>query len=230
MKKFIDIGMKLLTDRMPRKVAVASIVMTLTLVAFAVLFFVLGGAHDDAMEANANLKKNLDQISRNAKQSKDDRQFILDNKEKYEALLGGDRLIPHTRRTAMAQMQSLALQRGLTNLSYNFTAAGERNANVAGPVITGGYKIQVEKVDLKVGAALDSQVYDFMLDLADSFPGSAVVEQFTLERAPDITTDALNMVSRGRDSGLVKGEVHFTWRTAQAQDTDKKGDAPKAAK
>jgi hypothetical protein len=228
--KIIDMVMKLLTDRMPRKTALASIVMTFTLIIFAGLFFTLGTSHDDAFDRNVALKKDLGQTTSTVKKLKDDRKFILDNQEKYEELLHGDRLVPHTRRVAVTQLTNLALQRGLTTVNFNFTAAGERAASAAASQpVTGGYKVKVEKIELKVGSALDTQLYDFIQDLGESFPGSAVVEQFTLERAPEITTEALNQVSRGHESGLVHGDVQLTWRIAEAEEQDKKN-APAAPK
>lgn len=215
--------MKLLTDRMPRKAAIASITMGVTLVTFGLLFLFLGGAHSDALEKNQSLKKNLTQTSTTAKQAKDDRQFVLDNKEKYEELLRGDRLVPHTPTVAQDHLSMLVRKRGLTSASIAISAVGEgAAAKVASQPVSGGYKVQVQKLELKVGAPLDTQIFEFLLDLGESFPGSAVVEQFKLERATDITTDALNQVSRGTEAGLVKGEVTVIWRTAQAEDKDKK--------
>ncbi len=231
MKQF-DKLLKLLTDRMPRKVAFASLVLGGTLIAFVFLFIFLGGAHDSVLETNANLKRDLTNTTKNASTARDNRQFILDNKDKYEELLKGDRLVPHTRRVAMTQMSTIALQRGLSALSSNFTIAGNPvTGQAANAPVTGGYKLQVEKVDLKVGAALDSQVFEFMLDLTDtSFPGSAIIEDFKLERAASLTTEGLNQVSQGK-ADLVRGEVTFTWRTAQAQDQDPNAPAGgKAAK
>jgi hypothetical protein len=130
-----------------------------------------------------------------------------------------DRLVPHTRSVAMAQMQKLALQRGLTTLSYNFASTDNATAS---ETVTGGYRLQAEKVNLKLGSALDTQVFDFVADLGESFPGSAIVQELKLERAPELSTEALNHVSNGEESGLVKGEMVFAWRTAQAQDKDDK--------
>ena len=217
--KFIAITMKMLTDRMPRKVAIACVIMSATLITFGLLFIFLGGAHDDAQARNGDLKRNLDSTTRAFKTAKDDRQFIVENSERYEALLRGDRLVPHTRRVALAQLQTLALQRGLSSMQYNFTT-GTGPTGGAAATVAGGYRLQVEKVDIKLGAPLDTHVFEFVLDLADSFPGSAVVDQFALERAGLITDEALNQVSRSKDSGLIKGEVHFSWRTAQAQDAE----------
>ena len=226
MKPFDSI-LKVLTDRMPRKAAFASLVMIVTLVVFGVLFIFLGGYDDDQIEKNAALKGNLDKVTKNAKMTRDDRQFVLDNKDKYDELLRGDRLVPHTRRVAMSQLQTIALQRGLTTLSSNFTvAANPTTGGAATAAVSGGYRVQVEKVDLKIGASLDTQAYEFMLVLNESFPGSAVIEEFKLDRAPEITTDALNQVARGKDSGLVRGELRFTWRTAQAQETENAAAAP----
>ena len=223
-QKYIDLGMKFLVDRMPRRAAISVLILAGVLILFAILLPTLGGADDEANEHNASLKDEIAQITKNANQSREDRQFILDNQQKYDDLVHGDRLVPHTRRVAMAQMQKLALQRGLTALSYNFTSEGDRSPTAgAGKPLSGGYKVQVDKVELKVGAPLDNQIYDFVQDLNQSFPGAAVVEQVTMDRAPQLTTDALNQVSRGQDSGLVKGQVVFTWRTAQALDDKSKG-------
>ncbi len=221
--KYIDVLMKFLTDRMPRKVAVSSIILAVTALLALIVVPLLGGAHTEAVETNAGLKTTIDQMSNKLRQAKDDHKYVVDNMQKYEELLSGDRLVPHTRRVAMTAMQKLAVERGLTTLSYNFTTIGERSpGGAASAPITGGYKLQAERVDLKIGAPLDTTVFDFVMDLGENFPGAAVVEQMTLERSPEIGTEALNLVSRGQESGLVKGNVIFAWKTAQKQEEEQK--------
>jgi len=219
----IDVAMKFLTDRMPRKVAVSSVILAVTVLLFLILLPLLGGAHTDTLATNEGLKATIDQTSQKLRQAKDDRKYVTENTQKYQELLGGERLVPHTRRVAMTAMQKLALERGLTTLSYNFTALGDRSPRgAANAPVTGGYKLQAERVDLKVGAPLDTTIYDFVLDLGEKFPGAAVVEQMILERSPDIGTEALNQVSRGQESGLIKGNVVFAWKTAQKQEEGQK--------
>jgi hypothetical protein len=222
-RKYVDLLMKFLTDRMPRKVAISSVVLAVTALLFLILLPLLGGAHTDAVELNQNLKASIEQTSAKLRTAKDDHKYVVDNMQKYEELLRGDRLVPHTRRVAMTQMQKLALDRKLTTLSYNFTALGDSAPGAARNAVKGGYKLRTDRVDLKIGSALDTQVYDFVTDLGENFPGAAVVEQLTLERAPEISGDALNQVSRGQESGLVKGDVVFAWKTAQKQEEEEKG-------
>jgi hypothetical protein len=221
--KIVDLVMKLLTDRMPRKAALAAIAMVVMLLLVAILVPTLGVADGNAQDRNVQLKASIAKTTKGLAQAEDDQKYVVSHEQEYEDLLHGDRLVPHTERVAITQMQTLYQQRGLSALTYTFTAGATRAVASAGkPSNAGGYKLKLETVTLKVGAPLDTQVYDFMMDLGENFPGTAVVEGFTLERAAEITTDELNQVAHGQDSGLVKGEIVFTWRTAEKeQETDK---------
>jgi hypothetical protein len=216
LQKYTDHLIRLLTDRMPRRVAISVIVLAVTLVLAFILLPVLGSLHADTLDRNEELKSSIESVTKNLAKAKDDHAYIVENSQKYEELIHGDRLVPHTRTVATTQLQNLALKRGLTTLSYSFSAAGESAASK--DTVTGGYRVQIENVDLKIGSALDTQVFEFVADMSESFPGAAVVESLSLERAPDLTPDALNAVSHGQESGLVKGAIGLSWRTAQAQD------------
>jgi hypothetical protein len=216
MKKYTDLLMRQLTDRMPRRVAISVIALAVTLVLALVIVPVLGGFHSDTLDRNEGLKSSIGALTKNLKQAKDDHKYILDHRDEFDELTHSDRLIPHTRSVATAQLAKLALGRGLTTLSYSFSAAGDKTTSR--DQVTGGYRVQVENIDLKVGSALDTQIFELVTDMNENFPGVAVVESLAMERAADLTTDALNAVSRGQESGLVKGVIGLSWRTAQAQD------------
>jgi hypothetical protein len=223
--------LKTLADSMPRKVMISCFVLAGTLLMTLILVPTVGGLHGDILDTNTHLKTSIKKLSDNLATAKDDHQFLVDNHERYDALISSDRLIPHTRTVAMTQMQKLAIVRGLTTLNYNFKLQGEGGQSTE--KVMGGYRLHSEVVELKIGAPLDTQIYDFVTDLGESFPGAAVVEEVKLERAPALTTEALNAVSSGQESGLVKGEMTFAWRTAQAQEPDSskaKSDKPKAKK
>lgn len=216
LQKYTDPVMRLLTDRMPRRVAISVVALAATFLLALILVPILGTFHSDTLDRNDQLKSSIAGLTKDLKSAKDDHQYIIDNKDQFEELTHSDRLIPHTRSVATAQLQKLALSRGLTTLSYSFSAGGDKTTSR--DQVTGGYRVQVENIDLKVGSALDTQIFELVTDMNENFPGIAVVESLSMERAQDLTTDALNAVSKGQESGLVKGAIGLSWRTAQAQD------------
>ncbi|TAK99535.1 MAG: hypothetical protein EPO08_16030 [Rhodospirillaceae bacterium] len=208
---------------LPRVTARALAVIVGSLILFGILYPLLGGAQDSAQANNQRLVGEIAQTEKNLSQVKTDHQFVLDNKDLYDSLLQGDRLIPHTRRAAIRQLQALALQRGLSTLGYSFAAAGDQSLkSVTSQPTSGQYRVSVENIELKVGAPLDTQIFEFVLDLAESFPGAAVVQYVEMQRAATIAEAMLDHVSQGQDSGIVSGDIKVTWRTAQANEPDKK--------
>jgi hypothetical protein len=208
---------------LPKPVQISLGVIGVSLVLFVVLMFTLGDALDTAQADASRLRNDMLAIQKNLKQSKEDFDFILANKERYETLISGEKLIPHTRRTAIRQMQSLASQAGLSSLNYNFQAAGSLTPEaVAQQPKSALYRVYVENIELTLGAPLDQVFYAFIAAAFDDFPGSMVVTEFEIERAPSITKEELNKVSRGEDSGLVKGKIKYSWRTAQQNQQDSK--------
>lgn len=206
---------------LPRKVlyAVAAIIGSLLL--FAVLYPTLGSARDEAINRQARLNAGIGQVNTNIAQVAADSNYVTANKAEYEALVNSDRLIPHTRRTAVIALQEAARARGLTALNYSFTIAPATSLKSAEAQPTSGaYKLSVEDVALKVGAPIDGYIYGFMSDIGNSFPGGAVIEAVVVRRAPRLTDAILNTISRGQDARLVEGEIQLSWRTAQAQETE----------
>jgi hypothetical protein len=211
--------MKRILAEMPRAVIVSVTVMVGALILLAVLVPFVGGARDAAISLNRKMKTDIDQTTKSITQAKADQAYVLDYKNEFEALIGSDHLVPHTRRAAIVELQNDARIRGLTALNYSFNAATAMSQKaVESQPKSGAYAVLVEDVDIKVGAPFDGPVYGFISDITDAFPGSIVVESVDLRRAPEITPLALDYVSRGQDSQLVTGTIRLSWRTAQAQD------------
>ena len=205
----------------PVKLSVAAIGGCLVL--FILLFFTLGSGLDTAESDARRLQGELQTLQKNVTQSKQDIEYITKNKDRFDALMSSDKLIPHTRRTAIRQMQALALEFGLSNLNYNFQAAAAAAPEAVTSQPKGdSYRVSVESIELSVGSPIDSSIYSFMAAVHDDFPGSMVLTEVELERASSISAEALNNVSRGADSGLVKGKLKYLWRTAQQNKQEKK--------
>ena len=192
---------------------------------FLVLLFTLGDARDTADGDVIRLKNEHDQTRKALNQSKADYDFILANREHFDALLGGDKLVPHTRRTAVRQMQALGLEFGMSTLKYSFgsSAPSQSAQAVKSQPQSGLYRVNVETVVVEMGAPLDQSVYSYLAAVHDDFPGTMVLSNFVIEREPRVSQEALNAVSRGQESGLVKIKANFSWKTAQQNQEPKAG-------
>lgn len=207
----------------PKPVLISAAVAVVSLVGLVLSIIFVGGALSDGEALNIRLKNEQGEIGKKLGTSSTDYKFSVDNREKFEAILASEKLVPHTRANAAQQFEALARARGIESLNYGFAAAAEQSLSaVKSQPTTGGYKVSVENVDLKVGASLDSPVYGFLMDLSDDFPGAVVIQSFTMKREPTITDTAIDRLSHGLSSGLVTAEVKLLWRTAQAVEEPKK--------
>lgn len=194
---------------LPRHVLISSGVILGALLLFAILVPVLGGARDDSFSENSRLQGEISRVRTALNQSKTDQDYVKNNVEAYESLLKSDRLVPHTRRVAVVELESAARTFGLTALNYSFSAAAANSLAVAtSQPASGAYAVSIEAVSLKVGAPLDGPIYRFVVSIADRFPGAAVVQRMQLARAEGAAATG----------GAVQGEVTLSWRTAQAQE------------
>ena len=204
----------------PRPVLISIAVLLAGLVLFAILVPVLGGARDDAFAANSQLANEIERIKKSVTQSKTDQEYVANNSAAYEELLKGDRLVPHTRRAATVELENAARANGFTTLNYSIGAvsANSRKA-VENQPTSDAYRVSVETITLNVGAPIDGAIYQFMAAINETFPGSAVIDTFSIKRAEVVDAKALSAVSRGgKDAQLVDGEISISWRTAQAKE------------
>ncbi len=200
---------RLLTT-LPRPVLISSTVIVTVGVLFAILVPLLGGARDDAFGENARLTGEIQRANVSINQARTDITYIKDNQEKYEALLKSDRLVPHTRRTAVVELQNAARATGLTSFTYSIGKVSSNSLRSAtGQPSSGDYEVSLEEIGLVVKAPYDGSIYRFIDSLTQNFPGAAVVYGFNLTRGLTV-------------SDGVEGQINVTWRTAQAKDKGKK--------
>lgn len=208
---------------LPKHVLISAAVGFASLVVLILSVIFVGGALSDGEAENVRLEAEQTELSKKLGTSSNDYQFAVDNRQKFEAVIKSDKLVPHTRVNAAQYLEALAQQRGLETLNYNFAAVADQSlASVKSQPTAGGYKVSVENVELKLGAALDTPLFGFLMDISDSFPGAAVIQSFTLTRQPAISDVALDRLSHGLSSDLVTGEARIIWRTAQAVEEPKK--------
>ena len=199
----------------PRRVAVSVAVLAGSAVAIAILYPTLGLSHDAALERVTALTGEAQSTESKAIQAATDYDFVIGGKERYEKLIAGDKLVPHARRDAVAQMQTLGREFGLSTVNYSFKGSNSQSptAQTAQPR-TGDYRVNIESIEISIAAPFDGMIYGFIAAMLEDFPGAIVVDKFELGRQTDITAEALNAVARGQ-SQLVGGKLDVTWRTAQ---------------
>lgn len=210
--------MKKIIANMPRNVILAIATIVGSVAVFAILYFTLGQALTAAIDREAQLSGQIGRAIKDAATASTDHKYVVDHQVRYEALLKSDRLVPHTRRTAVAALQKIAQERGITSLSYSFVAAAPTSATAATMQSAAGtYKLSVEDVEIGVGAPFDRPIYEFLSDITDAFPGAAIVQTVEMRRAPIITDTMLDALSRGEDAKVVEADIKISWRTAQAE-------------
>ena len=197
--------MRFLTS-LPKKVLISVGVIAAALVIFAIALPLLGGGLDDAEVANTRLQAEIGRVTKAVAQAKVDQLYVSENIERYETLLRSDRLIPHTRRVAILDLENKGRLNGLTAMNYSIGALpGSAAASAAGQPASGAYRVSMEEIKLKVGAPYDGSVYRFIDAINQAFPGAAVIQVVNLSRG--ITASA-----------GVEGEINVLWRTAQAEE------------
>jgi cell division protein FtsB len=211
---------------LPKAVMISISVMAVSLVLFVILFFTLGAARDQALDDVDQLTSQLTAAKRDFSRARTDREFVEANVSKFEALMASDKLIPHTRRAAIRELQEVALEKGLTSLDYNFQAVNASTPQAASTQPKAeSYNVSVETISLTVDAPLDRPVYQFIESLHSKFPGALVLTSVEVARAKTISPEALNRVSLGQESGLVASKLVYSWRTAQQNKETAKGQA-----
>lgn len=213
--KLPEIRFKL--PELPRHVAISVAVLAASAIIFAISLSLLGGGLDNAVAENRRLKSSIDQATRDTATVSTDVKFVTENTDYFEKLMKGDRLLPHTRRDALRQLQSLAQEHGLTAMNAEFAVANDPPSAAAASQAQGqavAYRVSAESIKMRLGSALDGQIYGFAADLRRNFPGSAVLVSMKLSRPPKVTSEMLAQISK--QGTIVSGEMELIWRTALA--------------
>lgn len=208
----------------PRNVAMAAATLVVTVLLFVTSYLILGGARDEAIAQNGRLTTQIAQTRTQIGEVGQNHEYVVANMAQYEALLKSDRLIPHTRRSAVVELQRVAQSRGITKLQYGFAGVMATSAEaVKVQQASAAYRLSVERVSLEIGAPIDGAVYGFLADITETFPGAAVLESISLARPPAITEADLAGLSAPRGGALAQGTLVFSWRTAQANEAANAG-------
>lgn len=205
-------------SEVPIPVLVSGGILAFFTLVFLVAFPFLSGSLDDATAEGRRLQNDLRTVQASIDRARADYDFVVENEQRFEEAMASDEIVPHTRRAAARHMQTVALDNGLTSLNYNFAVEGgdDRRSGGGQANDNSAYTLHTERIDIEVGAPLDRPVYAFIEELTRTIPGTVVVREILLQRSETISTDMLNRVAMGQNSGIVTGSIIFSWRTAQA--------------
>jgi len=194
-------------QNLPKKVLTALGVIVGALVIFGLSVSLLGVARDDANIENSRLKSEIARVNSAITTAKVDQEYVTQNTPRYEQLLKGERLVPHTRRVAVLALEEKARAFGLSGMNYSVEAAAASNSlqAAAGQPTSGAYVLSLQDIKIDIKAPLDGAIYRFVDDIASTFPGAAVVRDTVLSRG-----------ATAKDG--VTGLIILSWRTAQAQE------------
>jgi hypothetical protein len=228
MRSITDLRRVLAGIPRPALLGISVIIVTGTL--FVLSFFLLGGARDNALAEGRRLQGQIDGTIKAISQSKQDQEYVEKHSARYDELMKSDKLVPHTRRAALAALSDAAAPHGLQDsLSYTFSAASASSLESAQSQPTSGaYRVSVETVSLKIAAPMDGAIYRFLDDINHAFPGAVALESLILTRVPEVNEGALAQVASG-SARLVTGDVVLSWRIAQKEESKEKP-APRGAK
>lgn len=193
---------------LPKKVLISLGVIAGALLIFGISVPFLGGSLDDTLADNSRLRAEIARVNTAITQSAADQTYVKENTAQYEALLKSDRLVPHTRRVAVVELESKAKEFGLTGMTYSVEGVAAANSlqSAASQPSSGAYALSIQEIKLEIKAPLDGSIYRFVDGVTASFPGSAVVREARLTRGLTANDG-------------VEGTITLSWRTAQAQET-----------
>ena len=102
-------------SEVPIPVLIAGGIIAFFLILFIGTFPFLSSGLDESMAENRRLNNELRTTQSSIGRAKDDYVFVVENERQFEEAMASDEIIPHTRRAAARQMQTVALENGLTS-------------------------------------------------------------------------------------------------------------------
>lgn len=110
---------------------------------------------------------------------------------------------------AKDMLDSLKTKHKLSEVNISFSKPEDlQDENIK----TESVSVVTSTVNISFKAVTDEHVFNFIMELAEKFPGYIQIKAFSLSRVDPITKDALEKLAKGETPGLVVGRVDFVWR------------------
>ena len=115
---------------------------------------------------------------------------------------------------------------GLVDLKFSMDQFKNRTGSYSKKHVT----FATSKVTVQLAANSDADIYAFIKDIGQSFPGSIAVISYKITRKVDLTDEVMKKLTDDvLSKGIVDGEVEFEWGTIlDNPEVEKSGDNPAA--
>lgn len=198
---------------MTPKVRRSLVVLVLCALGAGIGLPVLFGFLDEAQNQNRQLQNQWRTLQAQIRHVQDEIHYVNDNRQHYESVLARGILDPQDRLAALQSLERLARQhRLIAPPSYEFSPSVTST-----PVDRelARYEILNSPVELGVTAFLDTDIFNLVHAMTESFPGAAVLTSVTVSRQSQITPQALQAIRDGGAPPLVEARIALTWRSAR---------------
>lgn len=139
-----------------------------------------------------NLKINLNAL-------KDDLRFLKANQKKINFLVSKGWMIPHSRLIASETIENL--KGNLNEIHYTFEPETIKNLET-------NHIYKITKIVIDVGALLESDIYAFVENMLEDFPGILILHELMLAREEEVNSMTL---SAHNVPNFVVGHIIFEW-------------------
>lgn len=149
-----------------------------------------------------NVKSERGALQTNLKILKNDLVFMRDHQKELNFLDKKGWFLPKNRLIAGEILEKLP--HSLNEVEYTFEPEITKT-------IRERYAFKVTKIVFEVGALLDSDIYAFVHEILEKFPGILIPYEFTLTRGEEVSEKNILALRQNRRSNFVVGKLIFEW-------------------
>jgi hypothetical protein len=144
-------------------------------------------------------------LQRDIKTLEADITFIKEHQKEIDFLIKKGWFIPKSRLIAGEAITKL--QGSLNDVQYTFEPETTKSLKDSQDTF------KMTKIELEVGALLDTDIYSFIHNLLETFPGILIPRELTLSRSAEINENNLLALRHNTRPHFITGKLIFEWVT-----------------
>lgn len=175
----------------------------------------------DLLEASSQrdqARQQLDALSEELKQLQADISFIQSNRARYDAMQQ-EGYVGDQNRLALADLiERIRQERGIMQANVQIQPMDKQPIEL--PEF-GAINYQQSNGTIRFSAFLDVQIYRFLADLYQKFPGKMVLTRMDITRNIAYGPEVIDDIARGGQPELITGVVNFEWLNIASKEVTK---------
>jgi hypothetical protein len=192
---------------LPRTTLAALAVLALCGLGLGLLLPYLGGQLDDLQRSLRSLRAQTAQTRALTVKTRQDVAFAREHMDAYRAALAQGLFAEQNRLEATQILDTLYHEDYLAGLTYEFASQTTRPA--------GPHTVVVTPLRLSVDVMLDRDIYVFMRDIEDRFPGRLVLTDMRILPQTPVTPSLLAAIRGGRPATVFRADLTYAWTAAR---------------